>query len=284
MDKENSSENKWSDDLDFGLPKVDLNPINRTKANPKKSKPTPIPAETPSPVESPKATLEVPMAAVEPVFPPHTESTEEILESSPAPAQEQSNPPSDPVQKKQSNSWVWIAASVLVFLVAVILWQMQSQEPEILSTAPAETGSTQEENLQNQESDPVVSEIPTETQGSEDETLAGQDSGTESEPSENTQTGTTIEQSSTGELIRVESKPSPSQYFIVVGSLPNERLALEESEKYWDRANELYLISPYGDSRNYRLAIGKYTRFTEANAELQRVKGDYTEALWILKY
>ncbi|NVK48244.1 MAG: SPOR domain-containing protein, partial [Cyclobacteriaceae bacterium] len=75
-----------------------------------------------------------------------------------------------------------------------------------------------------------------------------------------------------------------SRYFIVVGSLPSERLAVEKSAEYWDRASELYLITPYEDSPNYRLAIGRYYSFSQANQALSEIKDDYSEALWILKY
>ena len=98
------------------------------------------------------------------------------------------------------------------------------------------------------------------------------------------ETGTTIDRTVLGTLIRVESKGERSTYYIIVGSLPSEELALAEVPQYQKRVPSVYLISPYDDTRNYRLAIGSFGSFTKANEELARIKADYTEALWILKY
>ncbi len=82
----------------------------------------------------------------------------------------------------------------------------------------------------------------------------------------------------------MQSKAVSPTYFIIVGSLPNERFALTEAPKYQNRVPAVYLITPYDGIKNCRLAIGSFKSLTKANEELKRIKADYTEALWILKY
>ena len=98
------------------------------------------------------------------------------------------------------------------------------------------------------------------------------------------ETGTTIANSVPGTIVRIESKAERPQYFIVVGSLPNENLALDEAKNYQGKAAEIFLIAPYEESRNYRLAVGKYNSFKSAAEDLERIKSNYSESLWILKY
>ena len=98
------------------------------------------------------------------------------------------------------------------------------------------------------------------------------------------ESGTTIANSVPGTIVRIESKAERPQYFIVVGSLPNENLALDEAKNYQGKAAEIFLIAPYEESRNYRLAVGKYNSFKSAAEDLERIKSNYSESLWILKY
>lgn len=186
---------------------------------------------------------------------------------------------------KKSQKWVWPVAIILIGLISVIVWQMMGESSSFTEPETQEISVEEKAPTQNP---PAVTESQEETsvssEGVDSEQVIENDDKPLAQDSEITENGTTIEQSTPGELIRVETKPVPSQYFIVVGSLPNEGLALKESEKYWDRAETLYLLSPNPDSENYRLAIGRFSGFTAANEELQRVKSEYTEALWILKY
>ena len=98
------------------------------------------------------------------------------------------------------------------------------------------------------------------------------------------QYGTTIAQSISGNLIRVESQAERPQYFIIVGSVPSEADALKLIPDFQAKVPEVYLISPYSESKNYRVAIRKFTSFRAAAEELDKIKSQYSEELWILKY
>lgn len=193
--------------------------------------------------------------------------------------------PARPLPAKKSNTWVYAVIVIGLALVSLIVWQLQEETSSPALQPESTSSTTAQESIAPEDTQVSEEEVlGTEIEPADQEQLASDEVKEIPDTIENTQSGTTIEQESAGELIRIETKPVPSQYFIVVGSLPSERLALEESAKYWDRAETMYLLSPTADSKNYRLAIGQFNRFTAANEELQRVKSEYTEALWILKY
>jgi hypothetical protein len=89
---------------------------------------------------------------------------------------------------------------------------------------------------------------------------------------------------SRGVITEVISKEQSPRYFIVVGSVPNLIMAKEESEKYLAKGLDLWMILPNEDSKNVRLAIGKYSSFREASNALQPAKAQFSESVWILKY
>ncbi len=88
----------------------------------------------------------------------------------------------------------------------------------------------------------------------------------------------------TGELIIVNAKGPQAVWFIIAGSLPNERLAREEAQELLNKGVDVWLISPYGDTRNYRLSVGRYESFQSATEALEKTKVEFGESLWILKY
>ncbi|MEP0714135.1 MAG: hypothetical protein ABJC55_19620, partial [Algoriphagus sp.] len=186
--------------------------------------------------------------------------------------------------KKVSNSWVWIAAILALGVVLVIIWQMNKEVVsgdtlEDLTTATLEKQTTQES------SPAAINSTPAEETQAADDQLIISDSISSATPTPvPAQTGTTIASKVSGTLVRVTEKAEQAQFYIVVGSLPNEAMALEESEQYKNRAETVYLIMPYDDVTNYRLAIATSRGWTAINEELARVRDQYTEDLWILKY
>ena len=289
---ENPSEIKhWPDPKDYGLPYVEVTPLR--------------------PVAQEEVVQEQPK--IEPVIDPVVEVTPLVTEvesetkidtkeeSIPEPISESTEVKSEPVQveasapkseevktqikeEKKSNSWVAIVLILAVMIISVIVWQLMSQgnEPQINENATAELETP---ISKPQAAQPAVENTPTEEiQSSENQDSIPKSNSSLEEPVETQQTGTTIDRTGAETLIRVESKSDRPQYFIVVGSLPNEKMAISESAQYFDRASSVYLILPYEDVKNYRLAIGTYTSFRKASEELDLIKDQYTEAIWILKY
>jgi hypothetical protein len=74
------------------------------------------------------------------------------------------------------------------------------------------------------------------------------------------------------------------RYFIVVSSLINENLAITEAEKYKGKSPNVYVIYPYGNIPNFRIAIGKYDTIDAALEDLEKTKIEINNSSWILKY
>ena len=272
------SENKqWTDPKDYGLPYVEITPLRvksivKSKVTEKASDPVEkkLIANTLN-TEVPKVKSEVKQPA------PSTK------------AEKKSEPTKTPrlakKEKKSSPAWVWMVLVLAVALVSFIIWHLQIQNgptPEVSQEEYAEKKPVQgsvsspqaaSESTTSDQNQPVVNQdsIP----------VTSNSNPNISKPAE---TGTTIANTVTGNLIRIESKAERPQYFIIVGSLPNEALAIQEANQYFNRSAELFLISPEEGSRNYRIALSKFGSFRLAAEELERIKSQYTEELWILKY
>ncbi|WP_192349570.1 hypothetical protein [Algoriphagus sp. Y33] len=251
----------WTDPKDYGLPYVEVVPL---------------------------AQAEVPKKEVGKVGPI------DVSEIKKRTIQEAKSPMAQPVKnlgseykiekKKSNNSWIWIAAVLALAVVGVIVWQMnKSVVPTSLS---AELVSESAEDLASENDDNgAVNSIVSEEMKEIDNQYEELDSMSSALPaSESAQTGTTIVPKESGTLVRVTEKAERPQFYIIVGSLPNEAMALKEVSKYTNRAETVYLILPYEDVTNYRLAIGTSEGWTAINEELARVKDQYSEDLWILKY
>lgn len=187
-----------------------------------------------------------------------------------------------PGKKKKSSRWIVYVIIAAILLNGVVVWQLLY-------------GDLSEEEKVNQTSE-VGAEVPSgeekstsqelEQQANEEAAVSLSDAASESEDGSNIvgKSRQTIEADGAPSLSRIEFEQEYPRYFIVVSSVPTAGLAMKEVEKYQSRVNQLYLISPYEGSPNYRLAIGNYSSFPKADEALNQLKEDYTEDLWILKY
>jgi hypothetical protein len=261
MTDKTTDSKQWTDPSDFGLPFVEVVPLNQTTFS-KKEEEKPIPVDV---AEIKKKTLQ----SVKPVF---TEAEKTVKAEAKI------------EQKKTSNTWIWVAAILALTVVWVIIWQMN--QTVVSDSESANLVSRAVEEVPGQENDAVTinSTLAEETQTTEIQSTIPDSISSVTPTPVPAQTGTTIASKVSGTLVRVTEKADRAQFYIVVGSLPNEALALEESAQYMNRAETVYLILPYEDVTNYRLAIATSRGWTAINEELARVKDQYTEDLWILKY
>ncbi|TFV97841.1 SPOR domain-containing protein [Algoriphagus kandeliae] len=284
----------WNDPKDFGLPFVEVKTLKEQQKLPQKAVKVDADSAQEKPMEAAELRKKIrSQIPVKPVEPSEISPKEEVTVKPEQSVQSYENK-KEVVQKaedrvipkKKTPSWVIYVLFIGLLLVSAVVWQLMKEK----DSAPVTTEQinmeqepiAQVEQEVVQEPENIQEEIPqqvSENQQTEEETPRAQNPNPPA-----AETGTTIERSVERSLIRIESREDRSRYFIVVGSLPSERLAVAKSEEYWDRASELYLITPYEDSPNYRLAIGRYYSFSQANQALSEIKDDYSEALWILKY
>ncbi len=85
-------------------------------------------------------------------------------------------------------------------------------------------------------------------------------------------------------LTEIRSRVDRPRYFVVVGSFINEAMAKDISVNLHQKEINTFLVYPYADIANYRLAIGHFESYELALQEIDRVKGGFKENLWVLKY
>ncbi|MDR7131888.1 hypothetical protein J2X69_004254 [Algoriphagus sp. 4150] len=251
----------WTDPKDYGLPYVEVVPL--AQAEPlKKEEGKAVPIDV---AEVKNRTIQ----AIKPHFaePEKVSGSEYTIE-----------------KKKSGNSWIWIAAILALAVVGVIIWQMNKSV--VPASVSDELVSESLGDLANGKNDEVAvnSTLNLEIESSDNQREITDSVSSVLAASESIQTGTTIASKVSGTLVRVTEKADRPQFYIIVASLPDEATALKEAEQYKNRTETVYLIMPYEDATNYRLAIGTSRGFTAINEELARVKDQYSEDLWILKY
>jgi hypothetical protein len=266
---------QWTDPKDYGLPFVDITPIRaKAKAVQSEASGTKRKEEVSAPV-LPPVEMELPTQVEVPV-----RSEEKKAEKSTSTVTS-----NRPVENKKSSAWIWAVVLIGLGLVSVIVWQIQSQfeavQPEVVLAEPENQVEVAAPDVAPVDVDSIA---PDQTQAAVVPDSVPSSSNSTLNISKPVETGTTIATVASGNLIRIESKADRPQYFIIVGSLPNEKQASDEAKGYFGRSSTIYLISPYDEVTNYRLAIGKFGSFRAASEELEKIKSQYSEALWILKY
>lgn len=274
MTTKGSDKKQWTDPKDFGLPWVEIKPLH---AKPK---------STGNPVESIKdQELSTSFTAREEKLTSHAFPEKKKNKKVTEITSKSSLETPIQVKKKETPSWAWLVFVLFAAVFGILVWQILKQTRQ--TDSPASSIPTAA-----QETKPAASPDQVQPESTSAEPIQTPEIEVDKESSPQvfqnnipvSQSGTTIAQDITGNLIRVESQAERPQYFIIVGSVPSEADALKLIPYFQAKVPEVYLISPYSESKNYRVAIGKFTSFRAAAEELDKIKSQHSEELWILKY
>ncbi|SDA88091.1 hypothetical protein SAMN03080617_03037 [Algoriphagus alkaliphilus] len=292
MAAKDSETKQWTDPKDYGLPFVEISPIQAKSILVEKEIIPPDPVqeviqsvEPVALVTSDEETIPKPVELIQKAETPQEPDQALPKEAKKPSISIQTASTNKPKEENKSSAWNWAVVFIGVGIIAVIVWQLLAQ----MNPGATETKSTDTANSIVEKSSEPQSIAPESTVAEQNQSAVNQDSianPTNSNPniSKPAESGTTIANIASGNLIRIDSKAERPQYFIIVGSLPNEKLAVQEASQYFGRTSEIYLISPYDGGSNYRLGLSRFGSFRTAAEELERVKSQYTEELWILKY
>jgi hypothetical protein len=239
--------NPNSDDKDYGFPFIKVEPL-----------------QNPLPLEAVSKTEEV-------------EKISEIIESLPEASAQPGHIKfkTQEIPKRMKKNQVPLLFS-LVLLILVVLASMAY----FLYYLPEEKDA--ENTIQVTE---VLTNTPPENELEEVVELIPDSVATEVVETPLTQVTTpSIDSAQSGKLIVLDGKDDVRHYHLVVASLPSERIAREEAQVFLNKGKDIWLIFPSGDTRNYRLSVGKYSSFQSATEDLAAAKADFNESTWILKY
>ncbi|MFD2035901.1 hypothetical protein ACFSKL_13945 [Belliella marina] len=244
-------------DRDYGFPFVELVPLEIAE-----------PANADVVVAQNEMEQEEKMEEAEALVPAASKLPEvEKVQEPPLQAKKSPDKALDQASKKSSSPMILILlllAIVILGAMAYFLYYVPNQEQSTsvdASEAVQETINApitiEEENIQDEN---AVNEG--ETQVIEEEEI------TPTEP----------------ELTIIQSRADKPRYFIVVGSVVAERYAMEESKQYLEKGHHTWIVFPYGDIKNFRIAVGKYDNIETATEAWETAKSEFGDAIWILKY
>lgn len=189
------------------------------------------------------------------------------------------------VKKKRSQLPLQLSLVMIILIIlsvmAYFLYFLPENEEDQFEQATIPPKVELEEAINE-----VVPELPMESQKEEGENNEQVEENVEevAEVVKEEPASVSIAPVQTGNINKVTSKSGAPEYFIIVSSTVSEKVALEEAQKLIDKNNEVWLIYPYGETTNFRLAIGKYSAFAEATKALEKRKADFDASIWILKY
>ena len=284
MAEKESHPKQWSDPKDFGLPFVEISPLAKVKSKTKE-------VITAVPVTAPETPISVPVAASEPAkSAPITDSeppkSAPLTTPSAAPEKKKETKPSRPVvaptplpknKNKKSKTWVWVVFSILIAAISVIVFQIQMNKNSVVGN---------ENIVINQPTNliPPKQSVDSSALTSAD-SLPVQDSTAISNlalSSNSNNSGTSI--AITPKIIRIDKRESYRRFFLIIGSFGSEEETVRYIQRPENKFSEYYLVLPFEENPNYRLAIGAYRNWDEASAKLTEMKAQNAKGYWILNY
>lgn len=224
-----------TDDDDFGLPDVRLNPLSKPASTDTSAAPAAAPVNLPMSKPAPE-----PSKPADPVLPKSTSSTP----ASPPPAYEE--PP------KKSRTLIFILLPLILIGLGWIAYM-------IFLAGPSE-----EENKKAAESILKQNEKPKATQPLEAE---------KPQAVEPLVAGTTT----------LLDGPT-SRFYIILHSSIDDDLIRDRCDVLNAQGVSCRVIPPFGRWKTYRLAIGDYASFDEAQTAADAQKATYGADIWVMKY
>jgi hypothetical protein len=284
MAEKESHPKQWSYPKDFGLPFVEISPLAKVKSKTKEVNvavpvaapevPKSVPVPTPEPPKStPVPAAEPPKSS--PVTPP-TATPEKKKETKPSRPVVAPTPLSKN-NKKKSKTWVWVVFLALIAAISVIVFQIQMNQNPVVGN---------ENIVVDQPTNPIP---PKQTIDSSAltglDSLPVQDSTTI--PSSDlsltsSNSGTSI--ATNPKITRIDKRESYRRFFLIIGSFGSEEETVRYIQRPENKFSEYYLVLPFEENPNYRLAIGAYRNWDEASAKLTEMKAQNAKGYWILNY
>ena len=246
-------------DDSFGLPDLDFNTLDDE------------PEETSDEAEEPEEVVEATEEEVDEVIAESEEETvEEVAEEDEQDedAEEESKPATTYVPPKaESNTPRIIGALVITVLLSGAIWYFMFYRPQ----AAAEEKAKQEQLAKDQE----AARIAAAKKKQEEERLAA-------EQAANADADADEASSQTAEFSTI-SEPT-GRYYIVIESFLDGDMAMDLGKKMKEDGTSTVLLSPKGTKKFHRLSMGDFGTFVEAQEAANKLKGEFGDDLWVLKY
>lgn len=196
-----------------------------------------------------------------------------LAEAEPKEIKRKSQASQTTTKKKKSKGPLILILILLMLLILSVMAYFLYYLPSINSKAQIANTELQENSETEQ------SEI---TPGNTDGLITTDGSEQEEEVVLSTQEP--VKAQSAAELILIKSRASNPRYFVVVASVISERSARREADKILGKEKNTWIVFPYGNIRNYRIAVGQFDNIETATKAWENGKSEFGNTIWILKY
>ena len=169
--------------------------------------------------------------------------------------------------KPESNAPRIIAALVITVLLSGAIWYFAFYRPQKAAEEKA-----QQEQLEAQRR---AQQLAAEKKKQEEERLVAEAAANEDADAD--------EQASQMAEFSTISEPT-GRYYIVVASFVDVDMARDLGEKMKGNGVSTALLAPKGNRKFNRLTMGDFGSFMEAQEAANKLKGEFGNELWVLKY
>lgn len=253
LNEENQGEINESDD-NFGLPDIDYKPLDEEEADDGELEDDAV-----------EETVEEEVSEEEIVV-----SEEEIDEGDDASSDDV--PPATPERKfayeESSNPAGKIILAVIAIVVVIgAVWFFGFYRPKQVEKEKAAQEQAEKDRLAREE----AARLERERQAA----LAAEEAAAEEEAE--------MEQpTDTGEIATISERTG--RYYVIVGSFIDGDLAMDYGKELAEKGTSSTVLAPIGEIKFYRLAIGDFDTWSNAQSQADQVKGEYGENTWVVKY
>lgn len=89
-------------------------------------------------------------------------------------------------------------------------------------------------------------------------------------------------ESTTGTIETISSRTG--RYYVVIASGIDEDLAMDHAKKLSNNGISATIIEPFGNSKFHRIAIENRDTWAAAQSEANKLKSEYGDEVWVIKY
>ena len=252
--EENNDQHAGSDDT-FGLPEIEYEPINRTdppaEEEPRSSEPQPeTRPEEPAPsAPQPQYTEEQPVTNT-PMEREEVRQTEYYYE------EDEGNSPWPKI----------LGIAALLLIVAAAGWYFGWKKPN--DEAAARERAQQEEQARLEASRQEEARIAEQTRLAEENRRLADSVANATPP--------------VGTIETLNERTG--RYYVVVASAIDGDLLMDYARKLTEKGVSAKVIAPFGNVRFHRLTVAEGETFAAAQQQADALKGEYSDAVWVIKY
>jgi hypothetical protein len=240
-------------DDSFGLPDLEFNELDEESTEEE-----PVHSDSEDADETAESNDEE--EATEPYVEEESEAYDAIAE------EEETPKPAYVPPKPESNAPKIIAFIVIVVVATVAIWYFGFYRPQV---------AAEKARIEAADQKAKAAALAAENKRAEEQRLAAEQAVNEAAD---------VDEQASQESAFTTISESTGRYYIVIESFVDSDMAADYGKELATKGFSTALLSPQGKRKFHRLTAGDYGTFVAAQEEANRLKAEFGEDLWVLKY